>query len=382
MNNLIKFVIIILFSIAPLANAQNTNEFQQIDESDQKLSKLIRSNSLQYWSQMKLDVYQESFRNFLTYKGIVTGDPHFGNFSLIPLKNKNGTEVLDFAYIDFDDSGHAPFVFDLLRLIITSKAIEWDLKTEDKFARIKLMLEAYVMGLNAQTYPMPEKISSELKKGLSEYNKKLSDLVKNRLDSKKSNKIKLVDGEIVALSASQQRHLSTIEKLFEGMKVLDVVRVLKERGGSANALRFLVLVKDSQNEKRLFELKQWQESGLNGYEPQKNILEWSQALYPVFWPNKSTEVYKLVKLKNDYFWKREKRKSLVDVPYEIENVSDLEFLQSLAPYVANQLGLIHGRQTSAAAYKKLLNNPSKQEELRQALKDSYKLYLEDAIKAF
>ena len=382
---MIKWAYLLFFTCivsSSFSYSQNIEDFKQVEESDKKLSKLIRSNSLQYWSSMRLPFYQENFKEFLNFKGIITGDPHFGNFSILPLKNKQGQDSLEFAYIDFDDSGSAPFVFDLLRLVITTKAIEWDLRTEDKFARVKRILQAYINGLNGIALPAPSRIDVEIKKGLLNYNEKLAEFIKNKLDGKKLNKIKLVDGEIVSVNSAKSIFYKQILTLFPESKVLDIVRVLKERGGSAEAMRFLVLTQDKQKTKHLFELKERLETGLTGYEPQKNVVEWANELYPVFWPGKLKTTYDLVKLENHYFWKREKRKSLVDTPYEPVNESDLKFLEELSQYVSNHLGLIHGRQKSSVKLKLLLQNQAKQDLLQQALKESYKVYLEDALKNF
>lgn len=375
---LILYVIVLIFSLA--ANAAPAG-FRHINESEQSVSKLIRSNAFHYWNAVRDSAFQAPLAEFIQHQGVVAGDPHFGNFSIVPLVDLNGSERLKFANVDFDDAGVGPFALDFLRLIISSKAIEWDLKMEDGFGSIREMLNSYVIGLNGGSVAVPSAIESEIAKGLGRYNEKLDEYVAKRLAGADKNKLELVDGEVVLLGRRLENLRSELPSHFQGMDVLDAVRVLKDRGGSAGVIRLHVLVRDQSGRKRIFELKQWQETGLSAYQPQKNLRQWVEDLYPVFWPGQSKESYLLVRIDGQFFWKREKKKTLIDVPYKIEEPEDLVYLQQLAPYVANQLGQIHGRQESASPYKQLLNNTQKQESFRLAIKNLYKLYLQSAVDA-
>jgi hypothetical protein len=53
---------------------------------------------------------------------------------------------------------------------------------------------------------------------------------------------------------------------------------------------------------------------------------------------------------NSWFWVRERRVSLIDVPYSSKKNKRIEFRDRLARYAANHLGLAHGRQAQASAY--------------------------------
>jgi hypothetical protein len=53
---------------------------------------------------------------------------------------------------------------------------------------------------------------------------------------------------------------------------------------------------------------------------------------------------------NGWSWVREKRVSLIDVPYSSKKKKRIEFRDRLARYAANQLGLAHGRQVQGLAY--------------------------------
>lgn len=342
----------------------------------ESISQLIRSNPAHYWRLMKNPEFRTPVAPFVRFSGIVTGDPHFGNFSVIPLIDRQGREQLAFADIDFDDAGTGSFVFDFARLVATSKAIEADLKKDEKFANVREMVMAYIEGLNGHETERPQLIQRELDKGIESYREELRDYVKKRIETKGHDRIKLVDGEIIELSRRLDNLKEGIPALFPDMEVLDVARVLKDRGGSAGSIRLWILLKDGHNERRIFELKQWQETGMTAYQAQKPLREWVRDLYPVFWPEMSDASYRLVNLGGMYFWLREKKKTLIDVPYEISSNSDLNYLQDLAPYMANHLGLIHGRQAGAAGLRNMLNEPQNQELLRTGVKEVYRRYLE------
>lgn len=376
MTNLFKKTVLVALAASLTYSPAYAVDDLPTNSGDRSVSQLIRSYPLHFWGTMKSTEYQRPLASFLRFEGVVTGDPHFGNFSVIPLMDTRGNETLEFANIDFDDAGVGPFAFDFVRLVTTAKAIEQDLKADEKFANVKDMVMAYIEGLNGRKIATPALIQAELDKGIDSYRKKLDKLVENRLDSKNPNKLALVDGEIIPPGKRMDSLLAQIPEQFPKMKVLDVVRVLKDRGGSAGSIRFMVLLKDEAGKKRLFELKQWQETGMTSYQPQKPLQAWIQEIFPVMWPGKSDESYKLVRIDSMYFWRREKKKTLLDVPYKIDRNSDLAYLQNLAPFVANTLGLIHGRQRSAEGLRQALNIPANQEQFRQGVKEVYKKYLD------
>ena len=72
----------------------------------------------------------------------------------------------------------------------------------------------------------------------------------------------------------------------------------------------------------------------------------------MFWPGLDGSAYNLESIAGaGWFWIREKSVSLIDVPYSSEKHSKVDYLDDLALYDANQLGIAHGRQTQAGAYR-------------------------------
>ena len=63
--------------------------------------------------------------------------------------------------------------------------------------------------------------------------------------------------------------------------------------------------------------------------------------------------------RNGWFWVREKRVSLIDVPYASQKKKKIKFRDKLARFDANQLGLAHGRQPQASAYYRVIKTDTK-----------------------
>ncbi len=99
-----------------------SGQFDQVEVS-KNLSQLIRSNTPHYWTYMKHRADLSSLKQYLPFEGIVGGDPHMGNFTVLPLKQVGGSRQMRYVDIDFDDAGRGPFVLDIIRYLIASKSI-------------------------------------------------------------------------------------------------------------------------------------------------------------------------------------------------------------------------------------------------------------------
>src|ERR1700732_2620386 len=93
------------------------DQFDQVELS-KNLSQLIRSNTPHYWTYMKHRADLSSLKPYLPFEGIVSGDPHMGNFSVLPLKQVGGSRQMRYADIDFDHAGRGPFVLGIILHLI------------------------------------------------------------------------------------------------------------------------------------------------------------------------------------------------------------------------------------------------------------------------
>ncbi len=136
-------------------------EFEQIEES-KDLSQLVRSNTVHYWTAMRGQVNLAGLKRYLDFQGMLAGDPHAGNFGVLPLRSGDGVRKMRYVNIDFDDAGRGPFVLDFIRFVIASKAT-------DKEVKRRPQEKAYLKGLAGEEIDPPKKVRELLHMPVSEY---------------------------------------------------------------------------------------------------------------------------------------------------------------------------------------------------------------------
>jgi hypothetical protein len=111
---------------------------------------------------MKHRADQSSLKQYLPFEGILAGDPHMGNFTVLPLKQVGGSRQMRFVDIDFDDAGRGPYVLDLIRYLIASESIGGQIK--------KRSLEmSYLAGIAGKELDPPKEVRSLLAMPVSDY---------------------------------------------------------------------------------------------------------------------------------------------------------------------------------------------------------------------
>jgi hypothetical protein len=343
-------------------------EFDQIDDS-KNLSQLIRSNAPHYWKYMKSEADPRGLEPYLSFEGMLAGDPHMGNFAGLPLKAfGGGPRQMKYVNVDFDDAGRGPFVLDFIRYVIAAKTTNEDVKKH-------LLQEVYLMGLAGKQMNPPKKVRELLAMSVSDYD----DLVTQYTEKKSTGQgFIFKEGEIQAYDAKIAR--STIEKLFANEKVVDLAIRPRERGGSAGELRIWILVEGKETPRRIMELKQHATPGTANYQAQPPVEQWLREIRQAFWPGLDGSAYDLVDIAGSgLFWIRQKEVSLIDVPYSSEKNSKIDYLDDLVTYDANQLGLAHGRQAQAPAYRAAIERDN--EAFHDATASVEKAYLELAKQA-
>lgn len=197
------------------------------------------------FDQTKLDVAQDAFhflRSYVDYfylviqanqkalptvqslegvPGWCVGDAHPENFGM--LIQQDGRTI--FTMNDMDDSGPCPVGLDLIRLMVSSRLYNVDTK-------LGPMLDAYLMGLQRQTYPTASAVSDMInksqKKGTAPNPKKIS-----------GQKI-IRDNSMNEVSAQELAQIKTV--LPAQTELLDVVSTSKIGGGSGGLLRYEILL--------------------------------------------------------------------------------------------------------------------------------------------
>jgi hypothetical protein len=343
-------------------------QFDQVTDS-KNLSQLIRSNAPEYWAYMKNDADLNPLKPYLGFEGAVAGDPHLGNFGPIPVTTDQGSREMRFVNIDFDDCGHAPFVLDFVRYVAAIKAQCKPMKSEE-------LQDNYLLGLKGKKIGPPKQVQDFLDMKVSDYDEQAAQYcAKHSLDQKfkfKAGEIDPYDGKIQP---------AAIDKLFPGEHVACLAKRVEARGGSSDDIRVWALVGAPHSQQRIMELKQHATPGTARYQPQPPVKQWLAEIRHAFWPGLTGVDYDLVTIEGGgLFWIREKRVSLINVPYSSEKKHDVDFVMGLAAYDANVLGLAHGRQAQGDAYHKAIHHDT--EHFHHATKHAVQAYLEAAEKAF
>jgi hypothetical protein len=343
------------------------DDFEQIEDS-KNLSQLIRSNAPQYWRYMADRPDLNGLGRYLPFQGIVAGDPHMSNFGILPLRTNTGARQMKYVNIDFDDGGRGPFVLDFVHYVITSKAVGGDIKIHD-------LQDAYLKGLAGREIEPPKKLKDLLRMTVSDYDGMVERYAEKHSSKDgflfKAGKIEPYDGRIAR---------STFEALFAPETVIDLAIRPVDRGGSAGELRIWILVEHRNFRRRVMELKQYAEPAIAIYQPQPPVEQWLKEVRSVFWPGLDGSEYNLVNFAGDgWFWVREKRVSLIDVPYTGKKNNAIEYRDELATYDSNQLGLAHSRQAQASAYHRAIETNT--EAFRETIKETAVAYLKVARKA-
>jgi hypothetical protein len=347
--------------------AVSDSSFTQAEDS-KNVSQLVRSNSVHYWSNIRKEVDLSDLKGYLSFEGVLAGDPHMGNFAPLPLKKIGGSRGMVFVNVDFDDAGLGPFVLDYIRYEIAAKAAS-------KVIKKNALQLNYLAGLSGNRVDPPKLIQNFLQMSTAEYDYHVAQYT---ADHTTPGGFKTKPGAIEPYKAKIAG--STIDTLFPGETVVDLALRPRERGGSADKPRVWVLVEDRQARRRIMELKQFGKSALERYRSQPPVKQWLAKVREAFWPGLDGSAYDLIDVSGaGLFWIREKHFSLVDVPYSSTKPARTKFLFELANYDAYQLGLAHARQGQSAGYRKALMKDLR--AFREATSIVEKAYLKIAKKA-
>jgi Uncharacterized protein conserved in bacteria (DUF2252) len=313
-----------------------TPSFEEVSTS-KNLSQLIRSNAPEYWDYMK-SADLRLLEPYLRYLGAVAGDPHLGNFGPIPVTTNSGERQMQFVDIDFDDAGVAPFALDYVRYIAAIKAQCQEMRTRP-------LLKAYLLGLTGKKIKPPRQVRALMRMSVDAYDAMADKYTtKNTFNKKfkhKTGSIEPYRGKI--------KHAS-IAKLFPAETLLDIAHRIEDRGGSADETRIWALVQAANTRIRIMEIKGYALPGTASYGSQPHVDKWLSDIRQAFWPELTGAEYNLITLDGVRYWIREKRVSLINVPYSSQKKEEIDFVIALAIYDANVIGLAHGRQADSADY--------------------------------
>lgn len=244
-------------------------------------SKTIRSSAGHFWGVIKNIIngdissklsrrQKQILKKLMAVEGWVVGDLHNGNVGpvRVGVTADNTVGKVDYTALDFDDPApKGALAGDFAHHVIAAKAVE----TPDEADISKQeMFDAYLTGLKGKSYLTPDRIAKLLDMSPEEF---------RQLETRKAEKFTKPDGLSLIKDGDKSSLISKTEKaevkqvvnrsIGQYYEVLDVGGREKDSGGSAGALRYLLLIKEkSTGDHFLFELKQEAVSAVSEFEKQ------------------------------------------------------------------------------------------------------------------
>lgn len=327
--------------------------FQQVELS-KNVSQLLRSNSGHYWKTAADTNKLGDLANYIQEKGTINGDPHLGNFSVIPVTTKKGKQELKFLNIDFDDGGRGPFALEFARYVAVAKA-------SSKTIKVKDICNAYLGGLRGEKMTEPTTIRDAEEISMADYEVKRAKYVKKRVSG---NAFKMIEGEIEKWEG--RPNIADVSAVLKDYTVLDIAKRPMDRGGSLDSQRLWVLVKDKEGKQRILELKEYQETSLVSYQTQPDMNERVTELFDTYWRKSDPSSYSLAKVLDRTYWVREKKVTVLEYQDKIQE-------DEARIYIANLIGRFQARQEQGAKYAaKIEQDPAR---FKAAIKSFIKEYL-------
>lgn len=303
-------------------------------------------------------------------EGRVAGDFHYQNMAA---RRSGEKQKVDF--MDLDDGGRGPFLFDLVRFLVTNQAV---------FVRVpnEQLVDAYIQGLEGSKSEKPWRI------------KKLSDLSFKKIEDGEANYVEKnrrgddLHFERLGLSRLKESPVEvqklaqtvaeSLAKRFDG-HVLSIGTRRKTVGGSQGFLRVWVLLKTKDGD-RIFEAKEIGEPALSAWAPQQGFAVRINDLIQVFWGD-HPEAYGVMTIDSQNFWFRPRGPKFfrTDFPDGREQ-DDADTYRDEMLAFANYLGRRHGRQDEAEAYREAVTGRS--DDFRQWVQLTTRDYLQNSHDQF
>jgi hypothetical protein len=340
--------------IIPQGSVPDAFGFKQVELS-KNVSQLLRSNADHIWSYNRDPRVLGDLVNYTDPSGTISGDPHLGNMTVIPVQTKRGQSTMKFLNVDFDDGGRGPFALEFARFVLVAKASSKDIRTKDLF-------KAYLKGLRGEEINMPRSIAKAVSMDMQAYETQRAAYVAKKM---KDGHFKYKAGEIEKWEGRPNK--SDVKKLFKGSQVIEVAKRPLERGGSLDAgERLWVLTLDKDGSYHITELKPYVETALQEYTRQADADTRVENLHEVYWPELDPSAYDLVEVARNRYWVREKKVEVLSYKNRAEE-DEARF------YIANIIGLTQGSQAEGPKLLRMIEKDP--ERFKEAVKKYVKDYL-------
>lgn len=324
-------------------------------EASETLSQKSRDNAPYYWAEMRTrkPLKWSELPPVLRSQVIAIGDLHSGNFSPIFVPGKG---VL-YTLFDVKDLGYAPALFDINRLILNAVAIasrRHKLSDRERQFIADEILVAYRQGLMREDFNLTTQYALELP---------TPDKFQRKLDKKQLRRIESdglfgVDGESTRPISFAAQQLGIPEGEIRPMlekelrthlgwgHLRDAIVNLKDRGGSKDQMRIMVLFETQDGRLVMKELKRVGESAVSAFQDQPSLNE-VQTAASRFLDYDIGRLFPQINIGGNAFVMRDKKVESISVPYKQKQDQDFARLMDLSRHHAQWVGTFHGRQLFA-----------------------------------
>lgn len=295
----------------------------------------LRTNPRHYWSfSRKMIQNHPGDRRDVLQEGLITGDFHYQNMAA---RRQGDRWKVDF--VDLDDGGRGPFIFDLVRFMVASRLVDTPVNESR-------LVDAYLRGLRGEKDEKPARVAKIHEADLKEIEKSEREFVEKHTHK---SRFKAGHLDLTPFAESPKAERDVIAKAARQLarrldgEVLDRASRRRMNGGSQGFLRVWTLLKiDGEN--RIFEAKELGEPALAYWGPQKPTESRVRDLMNSYW-GETRDDYGIIRAAGRYFWfrPRVKKSFRTDLPSG-NYLSSRENYREEMEYFANYLGRRHSAQ--------------------------------------
>ena len=336
------------------ANIKPKDVFRSYEASE-TLSQKVRDNAPFYWAEARSrhPLKWKELPEVLKSEVISVGDLHSGNFSPVYVPGKG---VL-YTLFDVKDLGYAPALYDINRLVLNTVAVASRRRHLSANERQEIARDIYVsyrqglvredFALTAQhalDMPSPEKLQRKL---LKKQDNKTDEDGLFGVDGESTRPLSYAAKELGLKEPEIRPKLERELRTHLGWGHLrDAIVSIKDRGGSRDQMRILVLFETQDGRILMKELKRVGESAVTTYQDQPKLLD-VQIAASRFLDYDIAAIFPQIQIGGNSFVLRDKKVETISVPYKQKAPTDFEHLLELARHHAQWVGTFHGRQLYA-----------------------------------
>tara|TARA_R110000868_G_scaffold42681_5_gene144048 strand:- start:5726 stop:6826 length:1101 start_codon:yes stop_codon:yes gene_type:complete len=218
-----------------LSQLQKTYSFLSKEDFDLKLKSSL-DRPLMFFRSFTNTYYADTKVPSQIPLALCLGDAHPENFGFLLFK-----DTTQYVFNDLDEAGACPIALDALRYFTSLRMMGLSQREVAAYTRYYIKRLTKLGSSPSLPYSLIENLDKKRKKNLKKYTEE--NLFKTHED-------------LSELSALEKKELlEVLRPMFNQLKILDLVSLKKESGGSAGLIRYWILIEDETKLQDILELK-------------------------------------------------------------------------------------------------------------------------------